>query len=208
MVDLFAGGGGASQGIEAALGRPVDIAINHDAVALAVHKANHPDTRHVEEDIWRANPGELVQGRPVALLWASPDCTHFSTAKGGKPRKKKLRTLAWAVYRWARATKPVVIFLENVKEFEGWGPLTKEGRPDKRYIGKTFRCWIGRIERLGYMVEHRMLDASLYGAPTRRRRLFIVGHRPIPSSIPIPVSPGFRSTPARPRRLSHRGWRG
>jgi DNA (cytosine-5)-methyltransferase 1 len=177
VVDLFAGGGGASAGIEAALGRPVDIAINHDPVALAVHRANHPTTHHVEEDIWKANPGELVKGRRVALLWASPDCTHFSTAKGGKPRKKKLRTLAWAVYRWARATLPAVIFLENVKEFESWGPLTKEGRPDKRFIGKTFRCWISRIERLGYRVEHRMLDASLYGAPTRRRRLFIVARR-------------------------------
>jgi DNA (cytosine-5)-methyltransferase 1 len=177
VVDLFAGGGGASAGIEAALGRPVDIAINHDPIALAVHKANHPTTHHVEEDIWKANPGELVAGRRVALLWASPDCTHFSTAKGGKPRKKKLRTLAWAVYRWARATQPAVIFLENVKEFEGWGPLTKEDKPDKRFIGKTFRCWIRRIERLGYTVEHRMLDASLYGAPTRRRRLFIVARR-------------------------------
>lgn len=177
VIDLFAGGGGASQGIEAALGRPVDIGINHDAVALAVHKANHPQTHHVEEDIWKAKPEELVRGRRVALLWASPDCTHFSTAKGGKPRKQKLRTLAWAVYRWARVTLPEVIFLENVKEFSGWGPLTKEGKPDRRYIGKTFRCWIRRIERLGYVVEHRMLDASLYGAPTRRRRLFIVARR-------------------------------
>jgi DNA (cytosine-5)-methyltransferase 1 len=193
VVDLFAGGGGASQGIEAALGRSVDIAINHDPVALAVHKANHPQTQHVEEDIWKANPGELVKGRPVALLWASPDCTHFSTAKGGKPRKKKLRTLAWAVYRWARATQPAVIFLENVKEFEGWGPLTKQDKPDKRYIGKTFRCWIRRIERLGYAVEHRMLDASLYGAPTRRRRLFIVARR---DGKPI-VWPEFTHGPGR-----------
>jgi len=193
VVDLFAGGGGASAGIEAALGRSVDIAINHDPVALAVHKANHPSTHHVEEDIWKANPGELVRGRPVALLWASPDCTHFSTAKGGKPRKKKLRTLAWAVYRWARATQPAVIFLENVKEFEGWGPLTKAGKPDKRFIGKTFRCWIRRIERLGYRVEHRMLDASLYGAPTRRRRLFIVARR---DGKPI-VWPEFSHGPGR-----------
>jgi DNA (cytosine-5)-methyltransferase 1 len=177
IIDLFAGGGGASQGIEAALGRTVDIALNHDPIALAVHKANHPDTRHVTEDVWKANPADLVQGRPVGLLWASPDCKHFSMAKGGKPRDKKIRTLAWAVYRWARATRPAVIFLENVKEFQGWGPLTKQDRPDKRYIGKTFRCWLRRIERLGYAVEHRMLDASLYGAPTRRRRLFIVARR-------------------------------
>lgn len=193
VVDLFAGGGGASAGIEAALGRSVDIAINHDAVALAVHKANHPQTLHVEEDIWKANPGELVKGRRVALLWASPDCTHFSTAKGGKPRKKKLRTLAWAVYRWARATSPAVIFIENVREFEGWGPLTKEDKPDKRYIGKTFRFWVRRIERLGYVVEHRMLDASLYGAPTRRRRLFIVARR---DGKPI-IWPEFTHGPGR-----------
>ncbi len=182
IVDLFAGGGGASQGIEAALGRPVDIALNHDAVALAVHRANHPSTYHVEEDVWKANPTDLVQGRPVALLWASPDCTHHSIAKGGKPRKKKLRTLAWAVYRWARSVRPAVIFIENVKEFEGWGPLTKAGLPDKRFLGKTFRLWVRRIEGLGYRVEHRMLDASLYGAPTSRRRLFIVARsdgRPI-----------------------------
>lgn len=193
IVDLFAGGGGASQGIEAALGRSVDIAINHDPVALAVHKANHPATHHVEEDIWRAKPDELVQGRRVALLWASPDCTHFSTAKGGKPRKKKLRTLAWAVYRWARATRPDVIFLENVKEFEGWGPLTKEGKPDKRFIGKTFRCWVRRLSSLGYAIEWRMLDASLYGAPTRRRRLFIVARR---DGKPI-VWPSFTHGPGR-----------
>lgn len=177
IVDLFAGGGGASQGIEAALGKKVDIALNHDPVALAVHKANHPETYHVEADIWKANPADLVQGRPVALLWASPDCTHHSIAKGGKPRKKGLRTLAWAVYRWARSVRPAVIFIENVKEFEGWGPLTKAGLPDKRFLGKTFRLWVRRIEGLGYRVEHRMLDASLYGAPTRRRRLFIVARR-------------------------------
>src|SRR5574341_2019312 len=121
IVDLFAGGGGASTGIEAALGRPVDIAINHDPVALAVHKANHPRSHHVEENVWRADPQALVQGRRVAVLWASPDCTHFSVAKGGRPRKKKLRTLAWAVYRWANATRPDVIFLENVQEFRTWG---------------------------------------------------------------------------------------
>lgn len=193
VVDLFAGGGGASKGIEAALGRPVDIALNHDPVALAVHRANHPDTYHVEADVWKANPADLVQGRPVAVLWASPDCTHFSAARGGKPRQKKIRTLAWAVYRWARATKPAVIFLENVKEFEGWGPLRADGCPDKRFIGKTFRCWMRRIARLGYVVEHRMLDASLYGAPTRRRRLFIVARR---DGQPI-VWPEFTHGPGR-----------
>lgn len=177
IIDLFAGGGGASAGIEAALGRPVDIAINHDPVALAVHKANHPGTRHVEEDIWKAKPAELVAGRKVAVLWASPDCTHFSVAKGGKPRQKKIRSLAWAVVRWAAAVKPAVIFLENVTEFQGWGPLTRDGRPDKRYMGRTFRAWKAKLVRLGYEVDYRILDASLYGAPTKRRRLFLIARR-------------------------------
>lgn len=177
IIDLFAGGGGASAGIEAALGRPVDIAINHDPVALAVHKANHPHTRHVEEDIWKAKPQELVGSRRVALLWASPDCTHFSVAKGGKPRQKKIRSLAWAVVRWAAAVKPAVIFLENVTEFQGWGPLTRDGRPDKRYMGRTFKAWKRKLERLGYEVEYRILDASLYGAPTKRKRLFLIARR-------------------------------
>ncbi len=197
VVDLFAGGGGASKGIEQALGRPVDIAINHDPVALAVHRANHPHTQHVEEDVWKANPHELVQGRRVALLWASPDCTHFSTAKGGKPRKQKLRTLAWAVYRWARATLPDVIFLENVREFETWGPLTKDGFPDRRFMGKTFRCWVRRLERLGYVVEWRLLDASLYGAPTRRRRLFVVARRDGQPIVWPAVTHGLGGLPVR-----------
>lgn len=177
IIDLFAGAGGASIGIEAALGRHVDVAINHDPVALAVHKANHPATRHFEEDIWKADPAGVTEGRRVALLWASPDCTHFSVAKGGKPRSKGIRSLAWAVVRWAKATKPAVIFMENVTEFKGWGPLTKEGRPDKRFMGKTFHAWRRALERLGYVIEYRTLDASLYGAPTRRRRLFIIARR-------------------------------
>lgn len=177
IIDLFAGAGGAGAGMEAALGRPTDIAINHDPIALAVHKANHPHTRHLEEDIWKARPGEVTGGRPVAVLWASPDCTHFSVAKGGKPRSAKKRTLAGAVIRWARATQPAVIFLENVREFKGWGPLTKKGQPNKRKMGESFRRWVRGLERLGYEVEHRILDASLYGAPTRRQRLFIIARR-------------------------------
>jgi DNA (cytosine-5)-methyltransferase 1 len=177
IIDLFAGGGGASLGIEAALGRKIDIAINHDAVALAVHKANHPDTLHVEEDIWKADPLALTGGRPVELLWASPDCTHFSVAKGGKPRSAKKRTLAGAVIRWARATKPQRIHLENVREFQGWGPLTKKGYPDKRKVGQSFRRWVRGLQLLGYDIDWRTLDASLYGAPTRRRRLFITARR-------------------------------
>src|SRR3990167_7882786 len=131
IIDLFAGGGGASTGIEAALGRPVDYEINHDPIALAVHKANHPNTVHDEADIWAVDPAKATGGRRVAILWASPDCTHFSVAKGGKPRQKKIRSLAWAAVQWAKATNPAVIFLENVTEFQGWGPLRKNSRPDK-----------------------------------------------------------------------------
>lgn len=177
VIDLFAGGGGASAGLEAALGRPVDIAINHDPVALAAHKANHPATRHLEADIWEVRPLDATQGRPVAVLWASPDCTHFSVAKGGKPRKQGIRSLAWAVVRWAAAVRPEVIFLENVSEFRGWGPLGVDGRPDKARMGETFRRWRRKLERLGYAVDYRVLDASHYGTPTRRRRLFLVARR-------------------------------
>jgi DNA (cytosine-5)-methyltransferase 1 len=177
VVDLFAGGGGASVGIEAALGRPVDIAINHDAVALAVHKANHPETRHLEADIWEVRPREATGGRPVELLWASPDCTHFSVAKGDVPRRQEIRSLAWAVVRWASEARPAVIILENVSEFRSWGPLGPDGRPVKRRMGVTFLRWKGRLEKLGYRVEFRILDAAEYGAPTRRRRLFIVARR-------------------------------
>jgi DNA (cytosine-5)-methyltransferase 1 len=174
IVDLFAGGGGASTGIEAALGRPIDIAINHDPIALAAHKANHPKTRHLEADIWEVRPEEATDGRPVALLWASPDCVHFSVAKGGKPKSKKNRSLAWAVVRWARAVRPAGICLENVQEFQTWGPLTNDGKTVKSKAGRTFKMWRGKLRNLGYQVEHRIVDSSLYGAPTKRRRLFLV----------------------------------
>jgi len=174
VVDLFAGGGGASVGLEAALGRPVDIAINHSATALAVHRANHPATRHLEADIWEVRPLDATGGAPVEILWASPDCTHFSVAKGDVPKSQKIRSLAWAVVRWAKAVRPAVIFLENVQEFRGWGPLGADGRPDKSRMGQTFRAWRRKLEGLGYVVDYRVLDASLYGAPTRRRRLFLI----------------------------------
>jgi DNA (cytosine-5)-methyltransferase 1 len=177
IIDLFAGAGGASLGIEAALGRPIDIAVNHDSVALAVHKANHPHTLHVEEDIWRADPVKLTGGKPVELLWASPDCTDFSVAKGGKPRSTKRRTLANAVLKWADAVKPRRIHLENVREFEGWGPLDKNGKRIKDKKGQHYRRWRRNLESLGYVVESRVLDASLYGVPTRRKRLFIIAIR-------------------------------
>lgn len=172
--DLFAGGGGASVGIEAGFGRSVDFAINHNATALEVHKANHPKTNHLTVSIWDAKPKQVCKGRHLMFLWASPDCTHFSVAKGGKPRKQNIRSLAHAVVEWAASVRPDVIMLENVQEFQGWGPLDSEGHPIKARMGETFNQWKGRLELLGYQVDHRVLDASLYGAPTRRRRLFLV----------------------------------
>jgi DNA (cytosine-5)-methyltransferase 1 len=175
IVDSFAGGGGASLGISWALGRAPDIAINHDKEAIALHAANHPDSTHYAEDVWKVDPVEACAGRPVGLMWLSPDCKHFSKAKGGKPVSKKVRGLAWLAVRWAKAVKPRVIVLENVEEFQGWGPvLVETGKPCPARKGKTFRAFIARLRRLGYEVEWRELRACDYGAPTIRRRLFIV----------------------------------
>lgn len=174
IIDLFAGGGGASLGIEAALQRPVNYAINHDPVALDVHQANHPETIHLTTDIWRVKPLDVTHGRPVDVLWASPDCKHHSRAKGGKPLDKKIRFLAWSVYRWAHDVRPAVIFLENVPEFREWGPLGEDCKPIVKRKGESFRRWYRQIERLGYVVEHRILNAADYGAPTSRKRLFLV----------------------------------
>jgi DNA (cytosine-5)-methyltransferase 1 len=174
IVDLFAGGGGASVGIEAAMGRKIDVAINHDGAALAVHAANHPDTLHLEADVWEAHPKDVTGGRPVDLLWASPDCTHHSVAKGDVPRDSGLRSLAWVIVRWAKEVRPKVICMENVREFRNWGPLGKRGRPLKNKKGHTFRAWIAALRKEGYQVEHRILDASEFGAPTKRLRLFVV----------------------------------
>lgn len=177
VVVLFAGGGGADLGIEAALGRPVDIAINHDPEALAMHAVNFPRTRHLCEDIWRVDPVAATGGRPVDILWASPDCKHFSRAKGGRPVSPRVRGLAWMVVRWAARTRPRVIFLENVEEFRTWGPLLPDGRPDKSRSGVTFDLWVSRLRSLGYAVEWRMLSACDFGAPTTRRRFFLVARR-------------------------------
>lgn len=188
IVDLFAGGGGASCGIEMATGRQVDIAINHDPAAVAMHEANHPQTKHHVVDVFEADPPTVTGGRPVGLLWASPDCTHHSKARGGKPLRdaaRKRRALAWVVTRWAGQVRPRVIMLENVEEFEQWGPLI--GPPDNlqpcpRRRGRTFRRWVRSLERLGYRVEWRELRACDYGAPTIRKRLFLVARcdgRPI-----------------------------
>lgn len=177
IVDSFAGGGGASTGIEMALGRSPDIAINHEAVALAMHEVNHPETLHLQSDIWEVDPVEACGGRPVGLGWFSPDCKHFSKAKGGKPVEKKIRSLAWVVVHWANTVKPRVIILENVEEFATWGPLASDGRPCPLQKGVTFKRWVGELQRLGYVVEWRELRACDYGAPTIRKRLFLIARR-------------------------------
>lgn len=174
IIDNFAGGGGASTGIERALGRPVDVAINHDPVAIAMHRANHPGTRHLCESVWAVNPAEVTGGRPVALCWLSPDCKHFSKAKGGKPVDKNIRGLAWVAVRWAATVKPRVIILENVEEFKTWGPLLETGKPDPGKRGRTFNVFVNALKRRGYVVEWKELRACDYGAPTTRKRLFLV----------------------------------
>lgn len=174
VVDNFAGGGGASTGIEAAIDRSVDIAINHDPEAIAMHKANHPGTEHYREDVFSINPRAVTNGAPVGLAWFSPDCKHFSKAKGGKPVDKNIRGLAWVVIRWAEDVRPRLIMLENVEEFQTWCPLDAEGRPDLTRKGETFREWVGRLQSLGYVVEWRELKAADFGAPTSRKRLFVV----------------------------------
>lgn len=173
IVDNFAGGGGASTGIELATGRPVTIAINHDPDAILMHKTNHPFTEHYQASVWDVDPREVSKGRPVGLAWFSPDCKHFSKAKGGKPVDKNIRGLAWIVLRWAGTVRPRVIILENVEEFQTWGPVRK-GHPVKSKAGQTFRKWLSQLEALGYAVEWRELVAADYGAPTTRKRFFLV----------------------------------
>ena len=174
VVDNFAGGGGASTGIEIAMGRSVDVAINHDPAAIAMHRANHPSTKHYTEDVWKVDPVEACDGHPVALAWFSPDCKHFSKAKGGKPCSKKIRGLAWVAVKWAKAVHPRVIMLENVEEFMDWGRLDKNNRPDPARKGETFRRFVKQLENLGYRVEYRLLSACDYGAPTTRTRFFLI----------------------------------
>lgn len=172
-VDLFAGGGGASHGIEMATGRSPLVAVNHDPAAIQMHAQNHPGCLHLCESVWDVEPFR-PHGRPLDLLWASPDCKHFSRAKGGRPKSKEIRALAWVVTRWAEAVRPRVICVENVPEFLTWGPLDDAGRPIEGRKGETFRAWAGKLEALGYHVEWRVLVAADYGAPTTRKRLFIV----------------------------------
>lgn len=204
-VDLFAGGGGASTGLEMGLGRPVHIAINHNPAAISMHQANHPGALHFQTDVWLVDPLEAVAGRRVGWFHASPDCTHHSQAAGGQPRKKEIRDLSWVVIKWAGRVRPRVISLENVKQIRQWGPLIakrckRTGRvvrldgtvaapgervprheqflvPDPRYKGRTWRRFLASLEGLGYQVEHRILKACDYGAPTSRERLFLLARR-------------------------------
>ena len=174
IVDNFAGGGGASTGIEEATGYCVDIAINHDPEAIKMHKANHPYTKHYCEDVWQVDPVKVCGGHPVALAWFSPDCKHFSKAKGGKPKDKFIRGLAWVACRWAGLVRPRVIMLENVEEFKTWGPLGRRKHPIKAKQGKTFRKFVQQLTDLGYEVQFRELVAADYGAPTMRKRFFLI----------------------------------
>ena len=175
IIDNFAAAGGAGTGIEAATGRHCDIAINHDPVAIQVHRRNHPFTKHYCEDVFDVVPQEATGGRPVGLLWASPDCTDFSRCKGAAKLSDKTRGLAWVVVRWAEdpKTAPRVIVLENVEEFLGWSPLVNGKRDPKRH-GETFRRWVRKLEALNYVVEWKLIRGCDFGAPTTRRRLFLI----------------------------------
>ena len=174
IVDNFAGGGGTSTGIEMATGYSVDIAINHDPEAIKMHKANHPRTKHYCEDVWQVDPVEACKGHPVGLAWFSPDCKHFSKAKGGKPKDKFIRGLAWVACRWAGLVRPRVIMLENVEEFKTWGPLNRGHHPIKNKQGKTFERFVQQLTDLGYEVQFQELVAADYGAPTMRKRFFMI----------------------------------
>lgn len=174
IVDNFAGGGGASTGIEMATGYSVDIAINHDPEAIKMHKANHPNTKHYCENVWAVDPVKACNGHPVALAWFSPDCKHFSKAKGGKPKDKFIRGLAWVACRWAGLVRPRVIMLENVEEFKTWGPLGRRHHPIKAKQGETFQKFVQQLTDLGYEVQFRELIAADYGAPTMRKRFFMI----------------------------------
>ena len=177
IIDCFAGGGGASVGSAMALGRPVDIAVNHDPDAILMHKTNHPDTVHLTEDIFKVNLKQYIKGRKVALLWASPDCSSHSRAKGGKPRERGLRILPWAVFKHAKEIRPEVILMENVQEIQEWGPLDENGYPIQEKKGEDYRKFISAMKSLGYIFDCRELVAADYGAPTTRKRWYAVFRR-------------------------------
>lgn len=199
IIDNFAGGGGASTGIEAALGRAVDIAINHDEQAIRMHEVNHPGTQHIRNNIWQIDPRDVVKGRAVQLAWFSPDCKHFSKAKGGKPREKSIRDLAWVVVLWAEKVQPDVILLENVEEFRTWGPLDDEGQPIKARAGETFEKWCKALRKAGYKLQFRELRACDYGAPTIRKRFFMIARR---DRLPIVWPEPTHGKPGTPEVLS------
>jgi DNA (cytosine-5)-methyltransferase 1 len=214
LVDLFAGGGGASTGIEQAIGRPVDVAINHDPEAVSLHQANHPQTLHYVSDVYAADPATVAQGRPIGLLWASPDCTYHSKARGGKPHRdrnkaRRRRALAWVVVRWAKLPKgqrPRIISMENVEEWQHWGPLLDDGQPCPERRGQSFQRWKKQLENLGYVVEHRELRGCDYGAPTIRKRLFLIARcdgQPIVWPAPTHGAPD--SLPVKAKKL--KPWR-
>lgn len=204
-VDLFAGGGGASEGIRMATGRAPYIAINHDAHAIRMHEANHPDTIHLQADVFEVKPRHAVGTQKVRLLWASPSCTHFSRARGGAPKSVQLRSLGWVVVDWARDVRPRIICAENVVEWTGWCPIHPDDHPDERLRGQpieerrgeTWRAWVAALEALGYAVEWRSLTACDYGAPTSRTRLFVVARR---DGLPI-VWPSPTHGPADSREV-------
>ena len=170
IVDNFAGGGGASTGMELATGRPVAIALNHDPDAILMHRTNHPYTEHLQASVWDVDPREVCRGRPVGLAWFSPDCKHFSKAKGAALVDRNIRGLAGIVLRWAGTVRPRVIILENVEEFVTWGPVRK-GKPVKKKAGQTFQKWKRQLLELGYQVEHREIVAADLGAPTQENAL-------------------------------------
>lgn len=208
VIDLFAGAGGASLGMcqgFASIGsdRAVDLAVNHSPAAIACHRANHPETRHLQTDVFDVDPIQATGGAPVAVLWASPDCKHFSRAKGGRPVDRRIRSLAWVVHRWASAVRPEVIFLENVAEFAQWGPLNGSDQPDPARRGETFAQWVGHLRRMGYAVEWRKLRACDYGAPTTRERLFVIARCDgLPIVWPPPTHADPRTGSALPAWLS------
>jgi DNA (cytosine-5)-methyltransferase 1 len=177
LVDLFCGGGGVSAAVRAVIGRDVDVAVNHWPVAIAVHQRNHPQTRHLMKDIREVRPREACPSGRAGFIWASPDCRDHSRAKGGKPRENKLRALPDVVPEWCAELRPAMAFIENVPELQKWGPLDGSGKPIKSRQGEFFERWLGEFRGLGYQVDHRILDASHYGAPTRRKRLFVIARR-------------------------------
>lgn len=209
VIDLFAGGGGASTGIEQAIRRHVDVAVNHDREAVSLHQANHPQTKHYVSDVFEVEPLEVTEGRPVGLLWASPDCTFHSKARGGKPHRdrnqaRRRRALAWVVVKWAKIVRPRVICLENVEEFQHWGPLLEDGMPCPERRGQSFQRWLAQLRNLGYQVEWRELRGCDYGAPTIRKRLFLVARC---DGQPIAWPKPTHAAPDQAKALRLKPWR-